>query len=327
MIVYFPILATDSIPPLADQSRNNTQVLTEGDENVTVSCSQDIQSKLSRRFGMCYAPNGENFTELNTTSNCLLCDDANNGSCKSNYGLIIPRPKWKVKVQIKLLPSGCYKKVTTNLEIPKVVAGDNYGIVYCVWKDAKKHLYDQYRLEIQTHSPPKIKNILSPYFSFLTVFVLVTIIVSIIILIVLLRRCRHTRTIMSSTSSEMLLEVNADPHRNDRNSRHFGKNMYVSMNNYIIRFLFSYCLINVNLGSDADSNWNDSPVHLSNNGRIVEESDGEIHTLSSFLRILLALPLCILGTSSHAAVPETATDLVFLSMFITTGCAWGYNLL
>ena len=143
------------LTPPSDVKSNNTLELTAGSMNAQISCSVEYGSNAYLYFGMCYAPDGESFHDLNVTENCA--EVGRDSKLLSKNGTIQSRPDWKVSSRDEVLD--CLTERTTTLEIPIVSMADNDGIVYCIWQDVIKqiNIYEQHNLRVREPAPTWIR--------------------------------------------------------------------------------------------------------------------------------------------------------------------------
>lgn len=139
---------------------NDTQDLTAGSTNTQIPCSVKYGNYADMYVGVCYAPNGENFHDVNVSKNCVFCEVGQNDKyCTQLYGdgTIQSRPDWKVSSREETVLD-CLIERTTILEIPQVSMADNDGIVYCTWSDDLQIIvYEQHNLKVKEPAPTWIQ--------------------------------------------------------------------------------------------------------------------------------------------------------------------------
>lgn len=152
-------LAHAGLTPPTDVVSNSTQNLTVGSKN-EISCSVEYGNRADIYIGMCYAPNGESYHDLNVTENCLFCSEEEDDShCTLFYGngAILSRPDWRVSARDETVLD-CFVRRTTTLRIPKVTITDNDGIVYCVWQGLLgPSVYELHKLRVSYPAPKWIQ--------------------------------------------------------------------------------------------------------------------------------------------------------------------------
>ena len=144
-------------PPSGIVKNNGTQELTAGSKNAQISCSVEYGDYADLYVGMCYAPNGESFHDLNTTKNCAKVAGLD-PKWLYNDSKIQSRPDWKMSSRDEPVLD-CITKLTTTLVIPRVSMADNDGIVYCIWQDDMKqtNVYEQHNLRVREPAPTWIR--------------------------------------------------------------------------------------------------------------------------------------------------------------------------
>ena len=144
------------LTPSSGEKHTYTQELTAGSTNAQISCSAEHGDDADLYFGICYAPNGESFHDLNVTENCIKVGQ--DPKLLSKNGTIQSRPDWKVSSRDEAVLD-CLAKRTTTLEIPVVSMADNDGIVYCIWQDVMKQInvYEQHNLTVREPAPTWIR--------------------------------------------------------------------------------------------------------------------------------------------------------------------------
>ena len=134
----------------------DTQDLMAGSKNAQISCSVEYGDDAYFYVGMCYAPNGESFYDLNITKNCAKVGQ--DPRWLYNDSKIQSRPDWKMSSRDEPVLD-CITKRTTTLMIPIVSMADNDGIVYCIWQDDTKqiNIYEQHNLRVREPAPTWIQ--------------------------------------------------------------------------------------------------------------------------------------------------------------------------
>ena len=130
--------------------------MTAGSRNAQISCSVEYGDFAYYYTGMCYAPNGESFHDLNVTDSCVKVGrDPSN--LQYNDSTIQLRPDWRVSFRDEPVVD-CVTRRTTTLEIPRVSMANNNGIVYCIWQDiTKQFVYEQHNLRVREPAPTWIR--------------------------------------------------------------------------------------------------------------------------------------------------------------------------
>ena len=127
MYFYFNIVGY--APPPSPITQDTTRTITLG-SRVSLTCAIYINEE--SYLSICYAKPNQNFTDLNTTKDCIQCYPLTNGQCSYTFPMIESRPDWNVT----RIPSAdsCNFSIETTVHISRVSQADE-GKMICLYGD------------------------------------------------------------------------------------------------------------------------------------------------------------------------------------------------